>query len=767
MTTPQPQDIRGRYYPLRRMTAPTAAAALAVATTSIANVVQGVQVRRWLIATGGGQPYTWSVISGSLPAGLALAADGTLSGTPTGTGASSFTVQVTDANSHTATAALSVTSVSAPFTPGSPVTAGGITTYSVTSLINGNDAESVRVLPPVSPSGSYPHGFLITLPVEAGTDGTTYGNGLDTAQTLGLHNSFNLTVVEPSSFGGSWWADNPSNANLLQETYLLQVVAWAQANYATTGTEKIYLIGLSRSATGGHALLLHHPDVYQAAASWDGPFMMTTYDGTDSYHGTVGGAPASSYGTQDNFDANYRLSPANLAKWLAGTNLGTVSRVWIGGFNAFQADEDAYDLVLTSAGILHTYSSVSQSVHAWNPTPGWMSTAVGAIVLPATTAGAGLAPGTGTALQPSVTVTANAGLAAGTGTALAPVPSVTAAAGLAAGAGSALQPAITVAAPAVLASAAGTAGQPGASVTAPAGLSAAAGAALTPVPQVTVLAGLATSAGTALQPTVQTTGSTTANAGLAAAAGSALAPVPVIAPAAGLAAATGTALAPLISVTPAAGLASGTGSALAPVPVVTAPAGLASASGAALAPVPVVTAAAGLAAGTGTALQPVVQTSGSTTASAGLASASGTAQQPAAGVQPGAGLAAGLAAAQSPAAAITASPALAVASGSAPVAVTAVTVTAGLATGTGGAPRPVAVVQVSLGLPGGTGTAQQPGITVTVVAGLASATGTALNASGPSSVPALLFSVVNARRLWSVTTARRLWSVARARNGSE
>jgi uncharacterized protein YjdB len=61
-----------------------------------------------LAASGGTTPYTWSIASGTLPAGLTLSAAGVLSGTPTATGTSSFTVQVTDAAARTDTQALSV-----------------------------------------------------------------------------------------------------------------------------------------------------------------------------------------------------------------------------------------------------------------------------------------------------------------------------------------------------------------------------------------------------------------------------------------------------------------------------------------------------------------------------------------------------------------------------------------------------------------------------------------------------------------------------------
>ena len=42
-------------------------------------------------ASGGTTPYTWSITSGSLPAGLSIAANGTISATPTAPGTSTFT----------------------------------------------------------------------------------------------------------------------------------------------------------------------------------------------------------------------------------------------------------------------------------------------------------------------------------------------------------------------------------------------------------------------------------------------------------------------------------------------------------------------------------------------------------------------------------------------------------------------------------------------------------------------------------------------------
>ncbi len=51
-----------------------------------------------LSATGGVQPLTWSVASGTLPPGISLNSGGTLYGTPTAGGTFSFTVEVTDSS---------------------------------------------------------------------------------------------------------------------------------------------------------------------------------------------------------------------------------------------------------------------------------------------------------------------------------------------------------------------------------------------------------------------------------------------------------------------------------------------------------------------------------------------------------------------------------------------------------------------------------------------------------------------------------------------
>ncbi len=96
-----------------------AAPALTITTTSLPGGTVGQPYSQSVTATGGTTPYSWSVVSGSLPPGLALSPTGTpsatVSGTPTIEGTYNFTVQVTDNVAATDTQALSITI--APFSP--------------------------------------------------------------------------------------------------------------------------------------------------------------------------------------------------------------------------------------------------------------------------------------------------------------------------------------------------------------------------------------------------------------------------------------------------------------------------------------------------------------------------------------------------------------------------------------------------------------------------------------------------------------------------
>ncbi|MGD0696946.1 MAG: IPT/TIG domain-containing protein [Terriglobia bacterium] len=83
--------------------------AIQIVTTTLVDGNPTVPYYVTLLLSGGAPPYTWSISSGQIPAGLSLnASTGVISGTPTTLGLSNFTAQVTDSLSETATAGLAI-----------------------------------------------------------------------------------------------------------------------------------------------------------------------------------------------------------------------------------------------------------------------------------------------------------------------------------------------------------------------------------------------------------------------------------------------------------------------------------------------------------------------------------------------------------------------------------------------------------------------------------------------------------------------------------
>jgi hypothetical protein len=93
------------------LTLTVAASPLTVGTTSLPSGQLGTAYSKTLVATGGAKPYTWSLTSGTLPAGLSLnTATGAITGTPTAVvSATPLTFTVTDSSSPVQSAAATVT----------------------------------------------------------------------------------------------------------------------------------------------------------------------------------------------------------------------------------------------------------------------------------------------------------------------------------------------------------------------------------------------------------------------------------------------------------------------------------------------------------------------------------------------------------------------------------------------------------------------------------------------------------------------------------
>ncbi|MEI6082680.1 MAG: putative Ig domain-containing protein [Verrucomicrobiota bacterium] len=155
-----------------------------------------------LAATGGVTPYTWGIVSGSLPAGLGfVTATGAITGTPTTVGTANFNVRVADSVGGSATNAFSLTVVPTPppsITTTSPLPNGTVGwAYNQTLVVAGGIAPYTWGII----SGSLPAGLgLVTATGAITGTPTTVGTAnfnVRVADSVGgsATNAFSLTVV--------------------------------------------------------------------------------------------------------------------------------------------------------------------------------------------------------------------------------------------------------------------------------------------------------------------------------------------------------------------------------------------------------------------------------------------------------------------------------------------------------------------------------------------------------------------------------------------
>jgi hypothetical protein len=153
---------------------------LVLTTTSLPAGTVGVPYSQALTATGGQSPYTWSLSSGALPAGLTLnASTGTISGSPTAPGTADFTAEVTDGNGTTATSALSIGIAS-------PVVAPTADTLPVVGMAS-------------TPNGG---GYWL---VDSAGDVAPFGSALTHGSLAGVRLNAPITRIVSTPDGGGYW----------------------------------------------------------------------------------------------------------------------------------------------------------------------------------------------------------------------------------------------------------------------------------------------------------------------------------------------------------------------------------------------------------------------------------------------------------------------------------------------------------------------------------------------------------------------------------
>jgi hypothetical protein len=163
-------------------------AVLSVDAASIKPAMKDNAFSQKLTASGGsGAGQQWSVTGGSLPAGVTLAQDGTLSGTPTAAGTFTATVQVTDSGGGTASKQVTivVADALAPALPAVRVSEVGIPFAGTLTATGGTAPYKWAVT-----AGTLPEGLAL--------DGTT--GALTGTPTLKGNTRFTITVTDANGF---------------------------------------------------------------------------------------------------------------------------------------------------------------------------------------------------------------------------------------------------------------------------------------------------------------------------------------------------------------------------------------------------------------------------------------------------------------------------------------------------------------------------------------------------------------------------------------
>ncbi|WP_430543697.1 autotransporter domain-containing protein [Xanthomonas sacchari] len=233
-----------------------------------------------LSATGGTAPYSYSLATGALPAGMSLSAAGVLSGTPTQAGSFVFTATVTDSTAGVpGQASRSYTlSIAAPtLTPGQPTLPAGTagTAYNQTLSTSGGTAPySYSVV-----SGALPTGLsLTTAGVLSGTPSAAgsfaFSIKVSDANGFSATQAYTLTIASavPAPV-----AANDTGATLVDTALTLAVTG--------NDTGSIDSIAIATAPSHGTATVDGVRLVYTPAPG---------YVGVDSVHYTAIGAGGSS-----------------------------------------------------------------------------------------------------------------------------------------------------------------------------------------------------------------------------------------------------------------------------------------------------------------------------------------------------------------------------------------------------------------------------------------------------------------------------------------
>jgi uncharacterized protein YhjY with autotransporter beta-barrel domain len=198
-------------------------------------------------ASGGAAPYTYSIYSGALPAGMTLSTNGTLSGTPIAGGTFNFTVRATDAS--TGTGPFDATSGSLSLT----VNAATVVVSPASGALPGTAAESPYSQTFTASGGTAPYSWAITagsLPPGMTLGGS--GGVLSGTPTAAGTFNFTVTATDASTGAGPYTGSASYSLTVTAPTITVSPASLPAASAGSAYSQTITASG----GSGGYAYSL-------------------------------------------------------------------------------------------------------------------------------------------------------------------------------------------------------------------------------------------------------------------------------------------------------------------------------------------------------------------------------------------------------------------------------------------------------------------------------------------------------------------------------
>jgi hypothetical protein len=332
---------------------------------------------------GGTTPFTWSVTGGSLPAGLNLnTSTGAVTGTPTGGGPFTLTLEVTDADGMQATQSESFSITAAP-TITSPALSGGEVSvaYGAAPVVGGGTpfyTWSTSAPVPAGLSLDPSTGAITGTPTTAGT----YTFTLVAADSVGVHTtqSESVTVVALPSAAGGGMVNGDVGVSVDHQL----TTQGGTGPYAWTLSEGSLPSGVGLSSSGvisgvpadagtfvvtvtvtdAHGLVSSEPlTMVVMPTSLNSRRMAVTPDGRGYWIATVGGSvtaygDATSYGSMAGKHLNQPIvsiaaTPNGQGYWLVASDGGIFSfgdAVFHGGTGGMHLNRPIVDVAADASG---------------------------------------------------------------------------------------------------------------------------------------------------------------------------------------------------------------------------------------------------------------------------------------------------------------------------------------------------------------------------------------------------------------------------------